>query len=310
MLTAWRSVGVLLLVGVLCGVAWAGNVSVEVKDGGAAVAGALVKIEPGGASGTTNAAGKWTAPGVAAGTYRVISWKIIGGALRGGITDVVVPAAGNVSVTVNYSDAIWTYDYFPFGVGNRWQYRMKRVSAAGTEAKTRREHVDRAVDVGGEPAVAIIATSDGVMDWEEIRASTRDGFVMYTTQHGADTMTFDPPIRIGPLLPLGYEWALTSTIKHSDGSPDSPTQMTVQLVGFNDITVPAGTFPHAARLQVVQTMGPEADNITAWVGRGVGIVREIETNPERTNTKLLEEYHIIALPARPLLRPIRPVLPH
>lgn len=310
MLTAWRSVGVLLLAGMICGGALAGNVSVEVKDGGAAVAGALVRIDPGGTSGTTNAAGKWTAPGIAAGNYRVSSWKTIGGVLRGAIADVAVPAAGNVSVTLSYSEAIWTYDYFPFGVGNSWQYRMKRVSATGTETRTRREHVDRAIDMDGEPAVVIVATNDGVPEWEEIRASTRDGFVMYTTQHGADTMKFDPPMRIGPLLPMGYEWVLTSTVKHSDGSPDSPTQMTVQLVGFNDITVPAGTFPRAARLQVTQTMGPEINNITAWVGRGAGIVREIETNPERTNTKILEEYRIIALPLRPILRPLRPVLPH
>jgi len=298
--------GVILLAGALCCAAWAGNVSVEVEDGGAAVAGAIVSIEPGGPNGTTNPAGKWHAAGVAAGDYRVIAWKTIAGTLRGAIADVTVPAAGNVDVSLALEDAVWTYNHLPYGVGNMWQYRYHHTGPDGTWTATWRENVDSATTIGGEPAVVLLATKDGVHEWKELRGSTRAGFAMYAQEHGGDTIKFDPPIRLGALLPLGYEWVATSTAHHSDGSPDDTMLLRCKLAGFDTITVPAGTFTDAARLEVVQTMGSRTDELTIWTAHNVGIVRQIEKNTERTNTKLLEEYRIRGLP---MMRPLRPIGP-
>lgn len=309
MTTASRSVSIVLLAGMVCVGAWAGNVSVTVKDGGAAVSGALVRIEPGGTNGTTNAAGKWTAPGIAAGDYRVIAWKTVGGALRGAIANVAVPAGGNLPVALALTDAVWTYDYFPYSVGNWWQYNHRRVSAGSTEVSSWREVADRATTVAGDPAVVLQAIVDGALEWEETRASTRAGFTLYTTQRGTDTITFDPPITLGPLLPRGYEWVVNATGHHSDGSPDSTMELRVTFTGLEDTTVPAGTFAKAARLDSVQTLGGAANNLRIWCARNVGIVRQVESNAERTNTKVLEEYHISALPMRLIRPPLRPVLP-
>lgn len=297
-----------MLVGMVCGAVWAGNVSVRVQDGGAPVAGALVRIEPGGPSGTTNAAGRWNAAHVAAGDFRVISWKTVAGSLRGAIEDVTVPAAGTVSVTLSYEPAVWTYDLFPYAVGNWWQYRHRHASATHATVTTWRDVIDRATTVAGDPAVVMQAFVDGVLEWEEIRASTRAGFTLYNTQRGADTIKYDPPVTVGPLLPQGYEWRVTATGHHSDGSPDAPMELRVAFVGFDTTTVPAGTFTDAARLDATMTLGTDTNNLKIWCARNVGIVRQIESNPERTNTKVLTEYRVGPLPLRPILRPIGPIM--
>ena len=54
--------------------------------------------------------------------------------------------------------------------------------------------------------------------------------------------------------------------------------------------------------------GAEWNLITVWMARNIGVVREIERNDERQNTKLLEEYSIRGLPLRPI-RPIGPLTP-
>ncbi|MGC9316844.1 MAG: carboxypeptidase-like regulatory domain-containing protein [Armatimonadota bacterium] len=311
MTAAARRCVVILLVGGLCHIGWAGEVGVKVTDGGAPVAGAVVNIEPAGPSGRTNGDGLWEAAGVAAGDYRVIAWKTIAGDLRGAISDVTVPAAGGVKVKLKLVEAVWTYDHFPFGVGNAWQYQYRHRGTDGTWRATWRDRVDRSLMYDGEPAVVLAASKDGVPEWEEIRASTREGFVIYTQQHGADTIKFDPPMRIGALLPVGYEWAVNATAHHSDGSPDEPASLRCKLTGFETVTVPAGRFTDAARLEVRMTLGAEANDLKVWTAHLVGIVRQIESNPERTNTKLLEEYRVRGVPMRPVgpLRPVRPLPP-
>ncbi len=301
-----RRYGVILLAGALCCAASAGTLTVMVEDGGAAVANAIVKIEPGGPSGTTNADGKWQDT-VAPGDCRVIAWKTIAGTLRGAIADLTMPA-GDTDVWLMLDDAIWTYNHFPFAVGNMWQYRYRHTGADGAWTATWRENVDSTTTIDGETAVVLVATKDGAHEWKEIRGSTRAGFTMYTQDHGADTIKFDPPVRIGALLPMGYEWAVTSTAHHSDGSPDEPMLLRCKLADFDTITVPAGTFADAARLEVVMTMGTETNELRIWTAHNVGIVRQIERNPERTNEKLLEEYRVRRLPMLRRLRPVGPVL--
>lgn len=309
MMGAVRWTGVLSLCVLLCGVSWAGNVQVSVTEGGAPVAGANVRIDPGAITGTTNVQGKWVAPGVAAGDATVMAWTETGGVLRGAVANVTVPAAGNAGADLSLVRAIWLHQYLPRAVGNRWQYDHRRSETGGATSRgTRREHVDRPTTVNGAPAVVLVATNDGVFEWEEIQACDSNGFVMYTQQHGPDTIKFEPPLRCGPLLPLGYEWTSSGVGKHSDGSPDTRMTFRCKLEGFQDVRVPAGDFPESARVAVTFVAAGETDQITAWMARGVGIVREIGKNPARTNTKLLEEYSMRGLAPRPIA-PIRPIGP-
>ncbi|MGD9496591.1 MAG: carboxypeptidase-like regulatory domain-containing protein [Armatimonadota bacterium] len=298
-----RRWGMILLAGALCWAASAGTLTVKVENLGAPVSGASVRVDPGELSGTTDANGKW-ADTVTPGNYRVSAWKTIGGALRGQIVNFTMPAAGDADVTLALTDAVWTYVHFPYNVGNSWQYQHRHTDAAGTEVSTWRERVVSSIDMGGEPAVVLTATKDGVHEWKEIRASTRDGFVLYTQQQGADEITFDPPVRLGPLMPLGYEWVATATAHHSDGSPDTHLLMRCRLTGFEAVTVPAGAFANCPRLEIVMTLGPETNQLRVWTSANVGIVRQVERNGERTNVKILEEYSV-----RPMLRPLRPLRP-
>ncbi len=308
MVLGLRRLSVVVLVGAMCCAAWAGTLTVKVENAGAPVDGAIVRVEPGGPHGTTNADGKW-ADTVPAGDYRVIVWKTIAGTLRGGIVDLTMPA-GDKDVSLSLQDAVWTYNLFPYAVGNSWQYDYRHSGSDGRWTCTWREKVERALTVAGEPAVVLSASKDMVPEWEEIRASTREGFVLFTQQHGADTIKFDPPLRLGALLPLNYEWVATATAHHSDGSPDESILLRCKLVGFERVTVPAGTFD-TAKLAVVMTMGRETNELTVWAAHNVGIVRQIEVNPERKNLKLLEEYTIRGLPMRPLIPigPIHPIIP-
>lgn len=309
-MAAVRRVGVVLLAVMICGAAWAGKLTVRVSDGAAPVGGANVQVEPAGVAGTTNPAGKWDDT-VPAGDQRVICWKETGGVLKGGIVDITMPA-GNHSVDVALVEAVWIQQYFPLAVGNRWQYAYRHTEAGGVSSdSTWRERVDRAIVMHGDPAVVVAASKDGTPEWEEIRACNATGFTMYTQQHGPDTITFDPPLRCGPLMPKGYEWVATGVGHHSDGSPDTPMIFRCKFDAFQNVRVPAGNFPNCARLVVEFEAGPEVNDITVWMAKNIGVVREIEKNPERTNTKMLEEYSIRGLPLRPIrpFAPLRPRLP-
>lgn len=86
-------------------------------------------------------------------------------------------------------------------------------------------------------------------------------------------------------------------------------ELRVTFAGGQSTSVPAGTFTDAVRLDSVQTLGGVTNDLKIWCARNVGIVRQVESNAERTNTKLPEEYHVRGLPLRPMLRPLRPILP-
>ncbi len=281
--------------------------TVRATDGGTPVAGANVEIRGCGATGTTNADGKWTGR-VRAGKQKVIVWTDAGGTLRGGIEDITMPR-GTHSVDVALVDAIFFHLYWPLAVGNTWQYEYRHSGDDGSWRKTWVESVNRAVTVAGEPAVVIRGEwSGGPVEWEETRAANADGFFMYDQQHGTDTIKFDPRMRVGDLLPMGYQWHVESLGVHSDGSPDTPTTMKVKFSRFQRVRVPAGMYPDAARVDVEMTMGPETNQITVWFAQNVGIVREVEKNAVRTNEKRLEEYSLRGVrPLRPI-GPMRPIL--
>ncbi|GEM_PF-5288896 len=229
--------------------------------------------------------------------------------LKGGIVNTTMPA-GNHDITVPIVDAFWIQRYFPHAVGNAWQYRYTRTKADGTvEHETRRERCDRAVVVGGEAAIVWVTTEDGSPAWEETRSCNGvTGFSMYDQGSGADSLKYEPPLRCGPLMPVGYEWVSHAVAHHGDGTPDTPMTFRCKFEGYQNVTVPAGAFPNCARLRVTFEGGGETNRIMVWMARSIGIVREMEQTPDSRNEKLLEEYSIRGLPLRPI-RPIGPLVP-
>jgi len=298
--------GVIVLAVMICGVASAGTLVVTASTAMVPVAGANVEVQPCGATGTTNADGKWKGS-VPAGRQQVIVWAMVRGSLKGGIVDFAMPA-GNHDLSVRLVDAVWIYDYWPLGVGNNWQYEYRHSGTDGAYRATWRERVDRTEVYDGDTAMVVAASKDGVPEWEELRANNRNGFAMYTQQHGTDTIKFDPPLKFGPLMPLGYEWVRRTTAHHSDGSPDSPVLIRAKFARLQDVRVPRGLFPDCARINVRFEIGPDGNDLAVWMAEDVGVVREVEKNAERTNTKLLEEYSIRGVPLRPI-GPIRPLTP-
>ncbi|MFW5868127.1 MAG: hypothetical protein ACOCX2_09940 [Armatimonadota bacterium] len=305
-MSAVRRFGVIVMAVMICGAASAGTLVVSASVAMAPIAGANVEVQPCGLRGTTNADGKWKGA-VPAGQQQVTVWATVRGALKGGIAEFTMPA-GNHDIAVRMVDAVWIQDYWPLAVGNNWQYEYRHSGADGAYRATWRERVVRTEAYDGDTAMVVAATKDGVPEWEELRACNRNGFAMYTQQHGSDTIKFDPPIKFGPLMPLGYEWVRESIAHHSDGSPDTPVLMRAKFSRLQDVRVPRGLFPDCARMEVRFEIGADGNDLTVWMAEDVGVVREIEKNDERTNTKLLEEYSIRGmLPLRPI-GPIRPPL--
>lgn len=304
---AVRRFGVILVAVMICSVVSAGTLTVMAVDGMAPVRNAKVEIEPAGVNGNTNATGKWSGR-VPAGPQKVIVWTSAGGTLKAGIVDITMPA-GDHDVSVSLVSAIRVQDYYPMAVGNKWQYDYRHSEVGGASYRTTwREEVVRSVMVDGDRAVAIEAQKGATPEWEEIRASNSDGFAMYTQEHGPDTIKFEPPLKIGPLMPLGYEWVATATAHHSDGSPDTPVTFRCKFSRFQDIRVPRGMFRDCARLAAKFEFGADVNELTLWMAEDIGPVREVEKNTERTNIKMLEEYSIRGVAPRPL-RPLRPIGP-
>jgi hypothetical protein len=301
---------VVVVVAALCSAAWAGTLTVKAIDGGAPVAGATVEVEPCGMTGATNADGKWSET-VPTGDQQVIVWTDAGGTLRGAIADITMPG-GNHDISVNLVDAVWVQNYYPLAVGNKWLYDYQHRERGGASYRTTwQNEVLRTVTMGADTAVVVEGHKGGTPQWEEIRAANAEGFAMYTQEHGPDEIKFDPPLRFGPLMPMGYEWVATATAHHSTGAPDTPVTFRATFDRFQDVHTPAGMFSDCARIAAKFEWGPEVNELIIWLDEGVGPVREIERNTERTNTKILQEYTIRGVPVRPIrpMRPIRPTTP-
>lgn len=311
-MSAVRRFAVIALALTLCGAVWAGTLTVKAIDGGAPVAGANVEVQPCGMTGNTNADGKWSGA-VAAGDQKVIVWSDAGGSLKGGILDITMPA-GDHSVSVTLVDAVWIHEVYPLAVGNKWLYEYRQSGRGMRPSRTTwREEVLRSIMMGGEPAIVLEAQKAGTPEWEEIRASTADGFVMYTQEHGPDEIKFDPPMRFGALMPMGYEWETSASAVHSTGAPDTPVTFRAKFIRFADIRMPAGMFRNCAYIEAKFEFGPETNELLLWMAKDIGIVRQIERNTERTNEKRLQEYKIEGVPVRrimPLHRgPLTPIKP-
>lgn len=290
----------------ICGSAMAGDLKCLVTQAGAPVATATVTVDPGGATARTDADGVCKFAGLAAGDYQVRASKTIGGVLYGAIQDAVtIGATGGESVELSMTRAILIHEYMPLARNSAWQYRISHTEGGRTSTWTRGERVEGTGLVGGESVTVVSVTSVPAGDeMKQFVSSTDKGYAFYREARATDTLTYDPPLAMGDLCPVGYEWRVESTLSHTDGTPDEGVTVRCKIAGFNRVTAPAGTFADCARLELLFEVDGRRDKQTMWLAEGVGSVRVIEKNAERKQERLLEEYRI----GRGV-RPVPPVPP-
>ena len=313
-----RRLSLLLLPVFICGSAMAGDLKCLVTQAGAPVTGAIVMLDPGPGRGPralplllgrTNADGICEFTGVAAGEYQVRASATIGGTLYGAIQDAVtIGATGGESVELSMTRAILIHEYMPLARNSAWQYGVSHTEGRTTTTWTRRERVAGTGVVGGETVTVVSVTSVPAGDaMKQFVSSTDKGYAFYREGRATDTLTYDPPLAIGDLCPVGYEWTIESTLTHTDGTPDERMTLRCKIGGFDRVTAPAGTFADCARLEFIFEVDGRTDKQTMWLAEGVGNVRVVEKDAERRQERLLEEYRI-GRGLRPRV-PVRPPAP-
>jgi len=303
---------VLVLICVLYGTSQAGELKCLVTRGGAPEASVRVTLHPGAMRLATDASGTCVFTGLAAGTYRVEAVKVVAGRRYGAVQQAVaVPATGGARVRLKLTRAIYINQYLPVSVGNVWQYKSIRTRADGTrEVKTRRERAVGTDTVSGATVTVVEVTWSGTTDsMKQLVKSSSKGYGVFGEARSGDTMTYDPPIMVPNLVPVGHTIQVAFTIKHSSGAPDEAGRMRLTLTGLGPARVPAGAFADCAMFKGIMQTAGKTDQMQMVMARAVGQIRSVERNPERVLVRELEEYKV--KPVRPtLMRPgtLRPAI--
>lgn len=105
-------------------------------------------------------------------------------------------------------------------------------------------------------------------------SDSRGQLIQLSQSNGA--ATFDPPLVGLGLLRIGSGWSTKSVmILPSKFRASTPTTVSGVVVGFESVTVPAGTFRCFRIAQV--TNGREC---TSWHAPGIGMIREMTADEE------------------------------
>lgn len=289
---ATRAVAVLVLGVLVCAVAFAGNIEVLVLRGRTPVAGA--KAYAAGVSALTDASGKCVLVGVPTGRHNVFAEKLIGGVLYGAVRQDVAVTAGTVSVTLNLTPAIRLNEYIRLTLNSYWAYNETTVLPTGTTTKLRQEKVVGSTLIGGETAMKVSITWSGTADTLfEYSNCTGEGYARYREEHvGGDVTEYSPPLRFPNLVPQGQPLVAVSNIIHSGGATET-VRMVATLETFEDVTVPAGTFPKCARIKFERTVGSVVESGVIWFAKGIGKVRTMESKPGgKKSTQVLVKYRV------------------
>ena len=194
-----------------------------------------------------------------------------------------------------------TEEYFPDGIGSVWRYL----------GHTHTETIERIAEVKFQNEVATIGTSNmhgvTVKIFRETNQGNKgptDGFFRRDTAglmyYGSQPTTpFEQ--QLVPYHVLDFPLVLGSTFQQlnktnvdmqvdldGDGRPERGNVVAdVRIVGYEPVTVAAGTFPEALRIDAVMTISItlthnqhvaiSEDRMTSWFVRGVGLVKYVET---------------------------------
>ena len=178
----------------------------------------------------------------------------------------ILVACGPRTAAVEGGPGSSVADYLPLTPGAVWSYEATFNGRAMSEDRT-----VIALDTAAGPAFAFVETAD-LGDSEDslytftgmfgLGAYQRDGDRILTADAswgrefaGLQAEDFEPLL---PALQVGQQ------VTYRTSSPDRGRPVTVE--GFEEITVPAGTFPNAVRLHL-------GEGSYAWLAPGVGLVK-------------------------------------
>jgi hypothetical protein len=189
--------------------------------------------------------------------------------------------------------------YFPLPDGATWTYH---VSDGTTETRT----VAGSKSFSGVQ-VKIIRDQTGTENYftnDNSGVGFHGGFFVDPV-HGNETDTYSPPV-----LVLSRDSTIGTTVSSSGNTTGIQGSVTITLsytsastpLAFETVTVPAGTFANALHLRftisysgvVNGTPVSFSKTLDDWLVRGVGSVREVQTQPNSTTTTTweLQSYNV------------------
>jgi len=183
------------------------------------------------------------------------------------------PIAGD---WVHYYDIT---DYWPLAQEDVWGYEgSSSTHGAFEQVRT----VSGTTSIGGREYANVVSDVSWGETWMDFLQTAADGVRHAGSfEEGAspELVTFDPPMLMPNDLPLGRTVSESST-EWDDSVLQGPRTFTTTLTGIETVVVPAGTFPDCLRVELsVATPGvPGTDEITLWLAKGVGPVRQYDVN--------------------------------
>jgi hypothetical protein len=170
-------------------------------------------------------------------------------------------------------------EYYPLGQGDTWTYRNSEGSRQDTVAGTETIDGVQAVKVQRDDGSYILVTNtNGITQYKE-----------YQQENGGwEQMVYSPPLSISSSeMSVGDRHTFRSTMTYSDsgGFTDTATVSgETTLEGFEDVTVPAGTFSQCLKLKTTLTFTfPEGSftiEVTVFLAKGVGEVKNIDQSTD------------------------------
>lgn len=181
-----------------------------------------------------------------------------------------------------------TADYFPLRVGDSWTYR--NTEEGGYTWKVLSEEPPE-----GGPVRYVVEVRSGVIIQNVF--SKTDGWILFHAEsypeHEGLKATYEPPKQYLPNpLVAGQKWEWTgkdpTQVEHHESS---------RVVGFENITVPAGKF---RAMKVVSEVSSGATPLTRtnWYADGVGLVKSTTQGGQIKYGSELTDYSFKKKPAK------------
>ncbi len=181
-------------------------------------------------------------------------------------------------------------DYFPLQAGSLWNYQV----GSGDNAVEVQVTARPGAKYQGNQTTALYYQVGGLTtqveyytgDWnriEQVRMDKVQGTVTGSGQAASfSELEENPPLLVmdvNALVPP-YQWEVDQTlVTKGDGTLTSKTMFT--SLGFESVTVPAGTFPRALHIHFIRTVtAADGSSVSVsgdrWFAAGTGLVKAID----------------------------------
>jgi hypothetical protein len=171
------------------------------------------------------------------------------------------------------ADGYWLSDYYPLGQGDTWTYTAGPGSTTQTVIGT--------AVLWGREYVCRVNAAENQVSYEQV---TSAGYYHGGEFYQGHLTTFYPAFFTPNGMRPGDILQQTSSM-YVDGELQGDASVTGELLGIEDVTVPAGFFPACLKLDMCPLVGPGGKRW--WWAEGVGQVRSDETPFGGTHDHLL-----------------------